>query len=127
MRFNKMLVVGTSAVGLCLPTSGVLAQTQQPAPTPPSAGSPGSVQASSSYTDGELQQFASAAIAIQRLENDSAAALADKEPMMAAAVQQSGLTPQRFNEIAEASNADPALMQRIQNAVGKMQGTGVPR
>src|SRR3546814_2911632 len=30
MRFNKMLVVGTSAVGLCLPTSGVLAQTQQP-------------------------------------------------------------------------------------------------
>src|SRR3546814_278060 len=51
MRFNKVLVVGTSAVGLCLPTSGVLAQTQQPAPTPPSAGSPGSVQASSSYTD----------------------------------------------------------------------------
>ena len=46
---------------------------------------------------------------------------------MAAAVQQSGLTPQRFNEIAEASNADPALMQRIQNAVGKMQGTGAPR
>src|SRR3546814_19907852 len=65
------------SVGLCLPTSGVLAQTQQPAPTPPSAGSPGSVQASSSYTDGELQQFASAAIAIQRLENDSAAALAE--------------------------------------------------
>src|SRR3546814_5729818 len=106
MRFNKMLVVGTSAVGLCLPTSGVLAQTQQPAPTPPSAGSPGSVQASSSYTDGELQQFASAAIAIQRLENDSAAALADKEPMMAAAVQQSGLTPQRFNEIAEARSEE---------------------
>src|SRR3546814_21054730 len=81
----------------------------------------------SSDLDGELQQFASAAIAIQRLENDSAAALADKEPMMAAAVQQSGLTPQRFNEIAEASNADPALMPRIHNAVGKMQGTGVPR
>lgn len=127
MRFNKMLVVGASAVGLCLPASGALAQTQQPAPAPPSAGSSGSVQASSSYTDGELQQFASAAIAIQRVENDSATAPADKEPMMAAAVQQSGLTPQRFNEIAEASNADPALMQRIQNAVGEMQGTGAPR
>src|SRR3546814_10177105 len=107
MRFNKMLVVGTSAVGLCLPTSGVLAQTQQPAPTPPSAGSPGSVQASSSYTDGELPHFASAAIAIQRLENDSAAALADKVPIMVAAVQTSGLKPQGFNEIDDASNADP--------------------
>ena len=126
MRFNKMLVVGASAVGLCLPASGAVAQTRQPAPAPPSAGSPAGVQASS-YTDSELQQFASAAIAIQRIENDSAAAPADKEPMMAAAVQQSGLTPQRFNEIAEASNADPALMQRIQNAVGKMQGTGAPR
>lgn len=124
--FNKMLVVGASAVGLCLPASGAVAQTQQPAPAPPSAGSPAGVQASS-YTDSELQQFASAAIAIQRIENDSAAAPADKEPMMAAAVQQSGLTPQRFNEIAEASNADPALMQRIQNAVGNMQGTRTSR
>src|SRR3546814_19577241 len=116
MRFNKMLVVGTSAVGLCLPTSGVLAQTQQPAPTPPSAGSPGSAQASSSSTDGELQQFASAAIAIQRLEHDSAAALADQEPMIAAAGQQSGLTHQRFNETAGATTAEPGLMALIRRA-----------
>src|SRR3546814_17248337 len=27
MRFNKMLVLGTTAVGLCLPKSGVLAKT----------------------------------------------------------------------------------------------------
>src|SRR3546814_5822398 len=124
MRFNKMLVVGTSAVGLCLPASGVLAQTQQPAPTPPSAGSPGSVQASSSYTDGELQHFASAAIATQPLENDSAAALAHKEPMMAAAVQQSGLHTPRVTEIAQASKPYKAQMQRTQNTVGKRTGSG---
>ncbi|GGB92078.1 hypothetical protein GCM10011494_08070 [Novosphingobium endophyticum] len=65
-------------------------------------------------------------MAIQQIEKDPTASAEDKQPKMAAAVQASGLTPQKFNEIAAASQSDAALMQRIQMAAGKIQGANSP-
>ncbi|MGG2007252.1 DUF4168 domain-containing protein [Novosphingobium resinovorum] len=45
---------------------------------------------------------------------------------MAQAVQQEGLSPERFNEVASAARADPALQQSIQAVAAKVQGTGTP-
>ncbi|GLK44995.1 MULTISPECIES: DUF4168 domain-containing protein [Novosphingobium] len=50
----------------------------------------------------------------------------DKQAKMAQAVQQEGLSPERFNEVASAARADPALQQSIQAVAAKVQGTGTP-
>lgn len=102
------------------------AQQQQPATTAPPAESPDSATPGTSFSDTELEQFAKAAMAIQDIQQDTGVATADKQTKAAAAVQQSGLTPAKFNEIANASRSDPALMQRIQLAAGKVQGTSTP-
>ncbi|HEX5536624.1 MAG TPA: DUF4168 domain-containing protein [Sphingobium sp.] len=72
--------------------------------------------AATAYSDAELRQFADAAIEVQKIQQDQSVAQADKQAKMAAAVQQSGLGTERFNQIAEASRADAQLMQRIQAA-----------
>ncbi|MGN6374161.1 MAG: DUF4168 domain-containing protein [Sphingomonas sp.] len=69
-----------------------------------------------SFSDADIQQFATAAMAVGKVQDDASVAPADKQSKMADAVKQSGLTPQKFNAIARASQSDPALMKRIQTA-----------
>lgn len=91
---------------------------------PPAAQAPATPQggASASVTDAEVGQFVKAVTAVQAIAKDPATPAADKQTKMAAAVQQTGLPPERFNQIASASQSDPALMQRIQAAAAKPQG-----
>ncbi|WP_188768669.1 DUF4168 domain-containing protein [Novosphingobium endophyticum] len=141
MRLSKITVIGAAVGGMCtaaahaaVPEAGGTspqAQAQQPSAPPPatsapSAGTPGAVTSETTFSDEELEQFARAAMAIQQIEKDPTASAEDKQPKMAAAVQASGLTPQKFNEIAAASQSDAALMQRIQMAAGKIQGANSP-
>ena len=72
--------------------------------------------ASDSYTDADLKAFARAAIAANKIQQDAAVPAAEKQPKMLAAVQAEGLDPAKFNAIAQASQSDPALKQRIQAA-----------
>jgi len=67
-----------------------------------------------------------AALDVQKIQQDAAVPMAEKQAKMAAAVGQAGLTPQRFNEIATAAQSDPALQQRIQALAGKSSGSSVP-
>lgn len=93
-----------------------LAQAQAPAPAPAALGS---------YTDAELTAFGGAMTEIQKLNAEYAPQLAgadgptkatlQKEMIgkMGAAVQASGLTPQKYNEISGAVQKDAALRQRL--------------
>lgn len=127
-----MIRFGTSTALLAacaLGATGALAQSTAPqADTPPTQGTapqtaaPTTTAPAASYTDTDVDEFATAAIAVQKIQQDSAVPDADKQTKMAAAVKSSGLTPDKFNAIARASQADPALMKRIQTAAAsKMQ------
>lgn len=98
--------------------------------TPPEQTTPDTTTAPSStatltnadVTDTDVDQFATAVLAVQKIQKDTSVADSDKQKNMADAVKQAGLTPEKFNAIAKASQADPALMKRIQTAAAaKMQ------
>ncbi len=109
-------------LSLCLATSVAHAQE----PTSPPATSP-TPSPTSTFSDEELEQYVKAALEVQQIQQDAATPDADKQTKMAAAVQSAGLTPEKFNQIAMASQSDPALQQRIQAAAGKLQQSPSPQ
>lgn len=109
-------ISGAGSAAAAPPTSA------QQLPAPPTAASP----SATSFSDTELEQYVRAALAVQRVQQDQAMPDTDKQAKMAQAVQQEGLSPERFNEVASAAQADPALQQRIQAVAAKIQGTGTP-
>ncbi|HVI98486.1 MAG TPA: DUF4168 domain-containing protein [Sphingomonas sp.] len=99
-------------------------QTTAPQTTTPAdpAATPQTAAPAAQVSDAEVDQFATAAVEVQKIGSDTTVAEDAKQEKMAAAVQSSGLTPERFNEIAQASQSDPALQARIQTAAqSKMQ------
>ena len=68
----------------------------------------------SNCSDAGIKQFAAAAVEVTKIQQDSSISAAEKQPKMLAAVQSSGLPPEKFNQIGQAAAADPALQQRIQ-------------
>ncbi|MDB5715118.1 MAG: hypothetical protein JWO15_2515 [Sphingomonadales bacterium] len=86
-----------------------LAQTADPAPMAPRS-------AAVSVSDADVQKFAVAAVALNSVQQDASIAQAEKPAKMVAAVQRSGLDPQKFNAIAQAAEADPLLQKKIQVA-----------
>jgi len=80
------------------------------APATPSAGA-------SKYSEADIKQFAAAAVEVTKIQSDASISAADKQPKMLAALQASGIAPEKFNEIGQAAAADPTLQQRIQAAV----------
>jgi len=89
------------------------AATPTPAPAPPAA----APATPAPVSDAEVQQYATALSQVQAVQKDTTMAEADKQQAMIAKVQASGLAPQRFNEITQAYQNDPALQQRIQTAL----------
>ena len=121
-RFATMAAL-LGATALC--GTAALAQTTPqaapPATTPPAAST---TAPAASYTDADVDQFATAALAVQKIQQDAAVPDTDKQTKMSAAVTSSGLTPEKFNAMATASQSDPALMKRIQTAAAaKMQAS----
>ena len=110
------------------------AQTQQPpaqTPAQPPAQAPAQPQPGQAGppTDAEVESFARAYVGIAQVQRQAQAELQQAGPeeqpqieqrmqqQMAATVTQAGLTPQRFNDIAQASQSDPQLAGRIQQEV----------
>ena len=121
-----MIGTGAMAAQTTAPMTPTSTATQTTAPSAmpsPSATQPATTPTapltSADVNDGEVGQFATAVVAVNKIQQDASVADADKQTKMAAAVTGSGLTPHRFNEIAQASQADPALMTRIQAAAAK--------
>ncbi|WP_420143866.1 DUF4168 domain-containing protein [Sphingobium sp.] len=83
-----------------------------PAPAAPAAPAAGA----SNFSDADIKAFAAAAVEVTKIQADTSIADADKQPKMLAALQASGMPPEKFNQIGQAAAADPALQQRIQAA-----------
>jgi GH25 family lysozyme M1 (1,4-beta-N-acetylmuramidase) len=119
-----MKITRSTALLLAVTAFGATAATAQSASDPAQATSPApTAQApaaapltNADVTDSDVNQFATAVLAVQKIESDASVADSDKQTKMAAAVKDSGMTPEKFNAIAKASQSDPALMKRIQTA-----------
>jgi len=142
MMFSSLAVAST------LMASTAFAQTTTPAQTTPAqttpadaapaqttpatpdqgttgAGTAGTATAgASTFTDTEIQQYATAALAVNKINADASISAAEKNPKFVAAITASGLQAQRFNEISQAMASDTALNQRIQAAATKAQTSG---
>ena len=116
MKFRHALLLAGAAL---IATPALAQDTAAPAAPAPEA----STTTPATVTDAELKQFAKAALAVDKVSKDAAVPAADKQKKMAEAVSGSGLPPARFNEIAQASQADPALQQKVQAAIVAEQQT----
>ncbi|MGN6268710.1 MAG: DUF4168 domain-containing protein [Sphingomonas sp.] len=107
------------------PATPPTASQTAPQTTPPAA-SQAAPGAAASYTDADVDQFAGAALAVQKIQQDTTVPDTDKQTKMSAAVTSSGLTPEKFNAMATASQSDPALMKRIQTAAAAKMKASPP-
>lgn len=89
------------------------------APAAPAAGA-------GKFSDADIKQFAAAAVEVTKIQQDSSIAAADKQPKMLAALQASGIPPEKFNQIGQAAAADPALQQKIQAAAPASAAPAAP-
>jgi hypothetical protein len=145
---NTVKIMATAAAVLTFATTANAQTTAQPSTMPPQSGTmtpgtkappsaaaptttpsttaDGSAAAltSADVSDGDVNQFATAVLAVQKVQEDNSIAATDKQSHMADAVKQAGLTPDKFNSIARASQADPALMKRIQTAAAAQVKAG---
>jgi len=110
MRANRLALILTSTALIAAgsPASAVLAQDAAPA-------SPAAAPASGGFTDQELTQFDAAYTQIRTLSEglNGAQPDADQQAQMAAAIETSGLSVERFNAISTAVSGDPELVARI--------------
>ncbi|WP_068082004.1 DUF4168 domain-containing protein [Novosphingobium rosa] len=87
------------------------------AATPPAAAAPA---AGGAFTDDDVQKYATALVAVNKVQTDTTVPDADKQAKMAAAVQSSGVDIQKFNAITQTMQTDKALQQRIQVAAANV-------
>jgi hypothetical protein len=136
MKFRNSTLIAAAAL---LAAPAAFAQTTQTSPAPaepaapaaPVAPAPGGTTgagaaATATVNETEVSQFATAALAIGKIRQDAAVPDADKNTKSVAAITTAGLTPVRFNEIAQAMQGDPVLNKRIQEAAAKQQPAAAP-
>lgn len=114
LTLSNALKVGIASAAL-FAGAPLTAQTTQPTPAAPTAPAAPAAEASS-FSDSDIQQFAAAATEVTKIQSDATIPAAEKQPKMLAALQASGLPPEKFNQIGQAAATDPALQQRIQAA-----------
>ena len=120
-----ILAAGTLGATGALAQTATTPQTTPPATTAPATPDAGATTATpTSFTDADVDQFATAVVSVQKIQGDASVAATDKQAKMAAAVQAAGLTPTKFNAMAQASQSDPALMKRIQTAAAAKASPG---
>ena len=115
----RIAIVAAGLLGAV--TFGASAQAQ----TAPAAEAPAAAPAAGGFTDAELKSFGAAMTEIQKINSEYSPKLAgadgptkatvQKEMIgkMGAAVQASGLSPDKYNEISAAVQKDAALRQRL--------------
>jgi hypothetical protein len=71
----------------------------------------------SAVSDTEVQSYAQAAVKVQQINANAALDQTAKQEQMVAAVTQSGLAPERFNEISNAIDSDTTLRAKVETAM----------
>lgn len=94
---------------------------QAPAPAPEAA-APAAPAAPAPATEAEVGQFTTALVAVNEIQKDAALSAEDKQKAMVAKVQESGLDPLRFNELAQAmQSSDGEFQKKVQAELAKRQ------
>jgi hypothetical protein len=118
------------AVTAALIAAPALAQQAAPAAAPQTApaapATAPTAPAAAGFTDAEVTSFARAALAVDKVNKDTAIPAADKGKRLADAVTGAGLAPERYNAIATAQSSDTALQKRIQDALVAEQQAAAP-
>ncbi len=120
MRAIKLSIIATAAALVATPAlaQNTMAPAQEaPSATQQTAPAPGATTANATVSDAEVDQFATAVVAVDAINKDASVAADAKQTQMASAVTASGLTPERFNSIATAMNADTALQAKVGVAI----------
>lgn len=112
LNAKKFMKTGIASVALMAAYPALA----QDAAAPAAAPAPAAPAAAGSFSDTDIKQFAAAAVEVTKIQSDASIPAADKQPKMLAALQASGMPPEKFNQIGQAAAADPALQQRIQAA-----------
>lgn len=89
------------------------ATAQPPAAT---AAAPSQLPPAGEINDDEVSRFALTALVLEQVAGDTTLAKEQQQAAMMRVMQQTGIDPQRFNQIALASESDTGLQQRIQTA-----------
>jgi len=115
------------AAGLLMSGGTAFAQSSEAAPAAaPEAAAPAPEAAApadaASFTDEQVNSFASAMVQIQGVAQDATIDETQKQTQMVAIVQSAGLDPETFNAIGAAAQSDPELQQRVQLAFANAQG-----
>lgn len=116
-----MKILGSILMGAALVGAPAAFGQTAPQASPQTTPAPGATAGATAVTDAEVDQYATAALAVNKIQNDTTITAADKGTKMAEAVTATGLTADRFNAISQAMQADPALNQRIQTAAAAKQ------
>lgn len=86
----------------------------------------GEAAAAVDVTDAEVESFAKATVKLQEIDADTSLEGDQKQAAMAAAVQEAGLDPVKYNQIAQAVGTDTTLRAKVVEAMGKAQGSAGP-
>ena len=134
MMFSSLAAASALMASAAIAQTTTPAQTTAPAQTTPAQPAAPATQeqgttgagamSTSTFTDTEVKQYATAALAVNKINADTSIPTAEKNPKFVAAITASGLQPQRFNEISQAMASDTALNQRIQAAAAQAQASG---
>nr|MBA4770008.1 DUF4168 domain-containing protein [Sphingobium sp.] len=123
---SKFLKVGIASAAMFAALPAWAQTAPAAAPAAPAASTPAPAAAAGNFSDADIKQFAAAAVEVTKIQQDTSIADADKQPKMVAALQASGIAPEKFNQIGQAAAADPALQQRIQAAAPPAPAAAAP-
>ena len=93
-----------------------------PPATPATDAAAPAAGANTQVSDTEVDSFAKATVAVQKINADAKLDEKAKQTKMAEAVKSAGLEPARYNDIGKAVSSDPALLAKIQTAMAKYAG-----
>lgn len=116
LNSNKFLKAGIASIALFAAYPALAQDAAAPAASAAPAAPAAPAAGASNFSDADIKQFAAAAVEVTKIQQDASIADAEKQPKMVAALQASGIPPEKFNQIGQAAAADPALQQRIQAA-----------
>ena len=91
-------------------------------PATPATDAAPAAGANTQVSDTEIDSFAKATVAVQKISADAKLDEKAKQTKMADAVKSAGLEPARYNDIGKAVSSDPALLAKIQTAMAKYAG-----
>jgi ABC-type Na+ efflux pump permease subunit len=128
---KRVLVMALGGV-LCSTMAHAQSAETEGAPAPDAAAAAqdvapaGEAAAAVDVSDAEVESFAKATVKLQEIDGDASLEGDQKQAAMAAAVQEAGLDPVKYNEIAQAVGTDTALRAKVVEAMGKAKGSAAP-